>query len=102
MASLASAPWVGTTFKEFPAVIVSPIMSCSRAIIEWYASIPICLELCTETEPVPYFSAFSIAISIALGKTCKPKPSSPSTFAVVGDSLVILKFGFGFIPKSPF
>ena len=40
VANIFSPAWVGTIDMGLPAVVVSPIMSCSSAIIEWYASMP--------------------------------------------------------------
>ena len=84
-----------------PAVIHNPIISLLIGNIAWYASIPMCLELCTTTVPVPCLSAFSIAFSIAFGNTCKPRPLSPSMLAVTSVSLVIDIFGLGFISLVP-
>ena len=45
---------------------------------------------------MPNSAALSIAISMALGPTCRPIPLSASSVALTGDSRNVLTSGVGF------
>ena len=57
-------------------------------------------ELHTLTQPDPTESAFSIAISLALGPTTSPSPLSASNVAVLGDCRTTLRLGRGLVVPS--
>ena len=95
-----SAPSTGATDMP-PVVIAKPIMSRSNAIAAWYAHAPKCRPLTAVTAPIPYCSALSIAIRIAIGPITSPCPPSLSNVAAAGSSRMIFGSGVGFMPPSP-